>query len=91
MELAYAKDGEKWASLRSYIILFFYILLLHMAHMARVMTIYEKKQWLWLAPFMSQSLVCSKVKSWDLIDDDPGELKDAPLEAYYYGAQAAKG
>lgn len=31
----------------------------------------------------------SKVKSWDLIDEDPGELKDAPLEAHYYGAQAA--
>eukprot|EP00434_Breviolum_minutum_P012836 symbB.v1.2.011315.t1/scaffold755.1/size165019/13 len=28
-----------------------------------------------------------RVKSWDLIDEDPGELKDAPLEAYYYGAQ----
>ena len=32
--------------------------------------------------------IISKVKSWDLIDEDPGELKDAPLEAYYYGAQA---
>ena len=77
-----------------YITLFFYIPLLHMAdiaHMAHIMTIIQ-----WLNGSLAGCLQLvpepggniSKVNSWDLIDEDPGELKDAPLEAYYYGAQA---
>ena len=77
-----------------YITLFFYIPLLHMAdiaHMAHIMTIIQ-----WLNGSLAGCLQLvpepggniSKVNSWDLIDEDPGELKDAPLKAYYYGAQA---
>lgn len=64
----------------------------HGPYYAHIMTII---QWLfgslgWLPSTSSQpGGIISKVKSWDLIDEDPGELKDAPLEAYYYGAQAA--